>query len=86
MRELTLEDLKRIVREGAGEDGTTLDGDLMDVSFADLGYDSLAMLETVSRIAREFGTTLPDDLAVEARTPRMMLDLVNGTIIAAPVI
>jgi Phosphopantetheine attachment site. len=85
MRELTLEDLKRIVREGAGEDGTTLDGDLMDVPFADLGYDSLAMLETVSRIAREFNTVLPDDLAVEARTPRMMLDMVNGTI-AAPVV
>jgi act minimal PKS acyl carrier protein len=86
MREFTLEDLKRIVREGAGEDGTTLDGDLMDVPFADLGYDSLAMLETVSRISREFGTALPDDLAVEARTPRMMLDMVNGTIVSAPAV
>jgi act minimal PKS acyl carrier protein len=86
MRELTLEDLKRIVREGAGEDGTTLDGDLMDVPFADLGYDSLAMLETVSRISREFGVSLQDDLAVEARTPRMMLDMVNGTIVAAPAV
>jgi act minimal PKS acyl carrier protein len=85
MREFTLEDLKRIVREGAGEDGTTLDGDLMDVPFADLGYDSLAMLETVSRISREFGTVLPDDLAVEARTPRMMLNMVNGTIVAPAV-
>jgi minimal PKS acyl carrier protein len=85
MREFTLDDLKRIVREGAGEDGTTLDGDLMDVPFADLGYDSLAMLETVGRIAREFGTALPDDLAVEARTPRVMLNMVNRTIVAPAV-
>ncbi len=77
MSGFTIEDLKRIVREGAGEEGESLHGDVLDVPFADLGYDSVAMLETVSRIEREYGLALADEVAAEARTPRQMLDVVN---------
>ncbi|MEU9507194.1 acyl carrier protein [Micromonospora sp. NPDC048170] len=82
--ELTLEDLKRILRVAGGEDDPeTLDGDILDVSFADLGYDSLAMLETVSRIEREFGTSLPDELVPDMPTPRVALDTINSRLRAA---
>jgi len=77
--EVTLDDLRRILREAAGaEEGVDLDGDIMDVRFEDLGYDSLALLETASRISHEFGRVLDDDVAVSATTPRELLKLVNA--------
>lgn len=78
MRELTIDDLKRIMREGAGEDeAVNLDGDVLDVPFTELGYDSLALLETASRVERELGTELSDEDVAAAETPRGFLDLVN---------
>ncbi|MFD5756102.1 acyl carrier protein, partial [Streptomyces sp. NPDC127044] len=49
--EFTLDDLRRILQEGAGVDeGVDLDGDILDEPFEVLGYESLALLETGSRI------------------------------------
>ncbi|AKJ11926.1 acyl carrier protein [Streptomyces sp. NPDC001093] len=80
-RELTLDDLTRILRESAGEDeGVDLDGDILDTLFADLGYDSLALLEASSRIEREFGVKLSDDAVSEAETPRLLLAAANGAL------
>lgn len=79
VREVTLEDLKRILTEGAGADESIdLDGEVLDMEFAELGYDSLALLETASRLQREFGIVLDDDATIAAATPRALLDLVNG--------
>ncbi|HEX6970550.1 MAG TPA: acyl carrier protein [Micromonosporaceae bacterium] len=79
-RTLTIDDLKRILRECAGADEQVdLDGDILDTEFIDLGYDSLAMLETSSRIEREYGIKLDDDTVVSATTPRAFLALVNGS-------
>lgn len=79
-RTLTIDDLKRILRECAGADEQVdLDGDILDIEFIDLGYDSLAMLETSSRIEREYGIKLDDDIVVSATTPRAFLALVNGS-------
>ena len=76
---LTLDDLKRILLEGAGVDeGTNLDGDILDTDFGELGYDSLALLETAARITREYQIVI-DDEAATARTPRELLLLVNNT-------
>lgn len=76
---ITLDDLKRVLREGAGADeGVDLDGEILDVEFADLGYDSLALLETASRISREYGITLEDDVVIAAHTPRDFIKVVNG--------
>jgi minimal PKS acyl carrier protein len=76
---VTLEDLKRILREGAGEDeNVDLDGEVLDTDFADLGYDSLALLEAAARITREYGITLDDEATVSARTMRDLLKVVNG--------
>ncbi|MGH3720758.1 MAG: acyl carrier protein [Pseudonocardiaceae bacterium] len=79
IREVTIEDLKRILREGAGADeDVDLDGEILDTDFGVLGYDSLALLETAARITREYGVTLDDEAATSARTPRRFLDVVNG--------
>ncbi|MEU7799835.1 acyl carrier protein [Micromonospora arborensis] len=77
--ELTLSELKEILLAAAGEsEGVDLDGDIADVSFADLGYDSLAILETGSRIEKKYGISLEDDDVASAETPGDLLKLVNA--------
>jgi act minimal PKS acyl carrier protein len=77
--QLTLDDLKRILLEGAGtEEGVDLDGDILDTPFDALGYDSLALLETAARITREYRIELDDDATTAAKTPRELLTLVNA--------
>ncbi len=82
--EFSLEDLRRILREGAGTDeAVDLDGDILDSDFAELGYESPALLETAGRIEREFGVTLDDDLLTEIRTPRALIEVVNSSLMPA---
>lgn len=80
-RRFTLDDLRRILRQAAGADeAVDLDGDIVDQAFTDLGYDSLALLETASRIEGEAGIVLDDDTVTEALTPRALIDVVNAHI------
>ena len=75
----TLKDLTRILLAAAGADESVdLDGDIIDTDFADLGYDSVALLETGRRIELEFHLTLDDSELAQIRTPRALLDLVNA--------
>ncbi|WP_329215641.1 acyl carrier protein [Streptomyces sp. NBC_01485] len=84
--EFTIADLKRILREGAGADeGVDLDGDITDIDFESLGYESLAMLETGGRIEREFGVTLDDDTLTDAKTPRALIESVNALLVPAEI-
>lgn len=74
----TLGDLRRIMRGCAGSDESVdLDGDIAQVPFADLGYDSLAVLETASRIEKEFGVSIPDDATADLDRPAVLIDYVN---------
>ncbi|MEU6895980.1 acyl carrier protein [Streptomyces sp. NPDC046557] len=74
----TLEDLKRILLEGAGADeNVDLNGDILDTEFEELGYESLALLETCGRIEREYAITLDDSVMSEAKTPRALVAAVN---------
>ncbi|MFD8750655.1 acyl carrier protein [Kitasatospora sp. NPDC059577] len=78
MSAFTVEDLKRIMRDCAGEEESVdLDGEILDLRFEELGYDSLALIETTSRIAREFGVGLPEEELGEIGTVRELLELVN---------
>ncbi|RSS33021.1 acyl carrier protein [Streptomyces sp. WAC08241] len=78
-KQFTLDDLKRILIEGAGaEENVDLDGEILDEDFEHLGYESLALLETVGRIEREYGITLDDDVLSESNTPRALIDEVNA--------
>ncbi|MGW1144240.1 acyl carrier protein [Streptomyces sp. NPDC002454] len=77
--EFTVEDLKRILLEGAGADeGVDLDSDILDTDFESLGYESLALLETAGRIEREFGITLDDEVFTENPTPRELVAAVSA--------
>lgn len=81
MTNLSLTDLKTILRKVAGEEeGFNLDGDILDIPFADMGYDSLALLEASARIAREYGVALSDDEVDDTETPRSLLDRVNAAL------
>lgn len=73
----TVDDLLHILKECAGE---SLSGDaavLADVTFEELGYDSLALLETAARIEHDLGVALPDEDVTELKTPGAMVALVN---------
>ncbi|MEU7171964.1 MULTISPECIES: acyl carrier protein [Micromonospora] len=77
---LTPDDMFRLLRAAGGEpEGTELTEDALDVAFDDLGYDSLALLEVSTRVEREFGVQLADEIIVELRTPRAFVEHVNGT-------
>ena len=78
MSHFSLEDLLRIMRECAGEgDLGTLDADAADQPFADLGYDSLALLETASRVERQLNVTIPEEALADVDTPAQFVALVN---------
>jgi act minimal PKS acyl carrier protein len=75
---MTIDDLRTILVACAGESDGVLDGDIRDMDFDELGYDSLALMETAARIRSDFGVTIPDERIAELRTPGEILDLVNG--------
>jgi minimal PKS acyl carrier protein len=82
MPELTPAALAEIMRACAGEAAGDLHDEILDVEFASLGYDSLALLETTGRIQQAYGVRLDDDVA-SATTPRTFLALVNEAIASA---
>ncbi|PBC65979.1 hypothetical protein BKI49_01705 [Streptomyces sp. Tue6028] len=83
MPELTMGELTRILRECAGEgEGVAHDGEFADTLFTDLGYDSLAVLETASRLKRDYGVELTDDEVVDVGTPARLLELARRQIAA----
>lgn len=80
-KQLTIAELMRILHEAAGEgEDVTIDGDILDAEFSELGYDSIALLETGARIERQFGVTLDDDTVTLAGTPRVLLTVVNQSL------
>jgi act minimal PKS acyl carrier protein len=85
-KEFTIEDLIRILREGAGaEEGIDLDGDILDTPFDELGYESLALLETGRRIGREYGIELEDTVLIDVETPRQLVNAVQEQMLATDV-
>ncbi|MCM2387239.1 acyl carrier protein [Streptomyces albipurpureus] len=75
----TLDDLRRILRAGAGVDEQIdLSGAIAGVPFAELGYDSLALLELTGRIEREYAIRIPDGELEHTRTPAEAVTYVNS--------
>jgi act minimal PKS acyl carrier protein len=78
VREITIDDVRSILRVSGGVDESVdLNGDILDTTFEDLGYDSLALLEASTRIERTFGVRLDDPTFRDTATPRALLDVVN---------
>ncbi|WP_405773434.1 acyl carrier protein [Streptomyces sp. NBC_01538] len=74
----TIDILRRILLEGAGtDDEAAIAGDISHMSFEELGYDSLAALETGARIGREYGLELEDSTILDADTLSEVVASVN---------
>lgn len=79
MSEFTLTELTEIMRTSVGvAEGVDLNGDIVDVEFAELGYDSLAVLELASQVERRYGIPIPDEAVSEMPTPRRALEFINA--------
>jgi act minimal PKS acyl carrier protein len=73
-----LAELRRILRDvGGTAPGVDLEADILDTSFDELGYDSLALMEAAARIQQEFGVRLDDDTVFETSSPRGLLAAVS---------
>ncbi|MEU4577803.1 phosphopantetheine-binding protein [Nonomuraea sp. NPDC023979] len=72
--EFTLDQLNRIV----GEDSDVLiSPEQAGAAFADLGLDSLALVELAERLVDEYDVPAPEDVYRDLGTPELVLDYVN---------
>ncbi|GHE13582.1 acyl carrier protein [Streptomyces alanosinicus] len=75
----SLDGLRTILRACAGEpENGDLDGEVAAITFEDLGYDSIALLETLSRIEQEYGVAVDEAPMDELTTPQALVDYVNS--------
>jgi act minimal PKS acyl carrier protein len=78
MAQFSPEELKQIMRQVAGDDDDIeLTDDFETTTFEELGFDSLAVFETVHRVERVCGRKLPESELAEITTPKEFLGFVN---------
>jgi act minimal PKS acyl carrier protein len=77
---MSITELHGILIACAGGDQEGMDGDIADVSFDDLGYDSLALIETAAVLKRDHDVYIPDDEINEVGTPSELLGMINARI------
>lgn len=78
---LSIDHLREVLGRVAGEDDSVdLTGDISGRSFADLGYDSIAVLELSANLEREFGIKVDDAEAVQSPTVGAFRELINQQI------
>lgn len=78
MQQITHKDLGRILFECAGEmESHSWNEEILDTEFLDLGYDSIAILETSARIQQEYGIRVRDEDIADLTTPRSFLDYLD---------
>ncbi|MBV9446039.1 MAG: hypothetical protein JO345_09115 [Streptosporangiaceae bacterium] len=78
MSEFTIDDLALLLSECDGEDEIPdLKGQMADVSFEELGYDSLVLFNVISKVKRRRRIKLADNVAANAVTPRDLLKVIN---------
>ncbi|WP_018255418.1 acyl carrier protein [Salinispora mooreana] len=77
---LTNDQLRETMIASAGEDESiNLDDEFATRPFTELGFDSLALLETCANLKRSYGIEVPDELLWEFSTPEELVRWVNGT-------
>jgi act minimal PKS acyl carrier protein len=78
MNQFDLDTLRTIMRSSAGvPEDVDLGGRIDEVPFIDLGYDSLAMLEIISQVRRQYRVEISDDALFEMSTPSAAVAYVN---------
>jgi acyl carrier protein len=80
----THDDLRLILVERVGLDDVDVPDD-PDVAFADIGLDSLAIVEVQLAVQQRFGFTVPDEDAQSMLTLRQAVDYVNRRLSPAEV-
>ncbi|MGH3921971.1 MAG: acyl carrier protein [Pseudonocardiaceae bacterium] len=74
----TLDDLREVMRTCAGEsESVNLDGDIAEITFEDLGYDSLAVLEMAGKLMNQLGVVIPEHVAEKLLTPGAFVEYVG---------
>jgi act minimal PKS acyl carrier protein len=78
MNPINLDDLRELMSECAGVDeDVDLAGDIAEVEFTELGYDSLALLELASQVQRRYQVPIPDEAVSEMVTPGRAVVFIN---------
>jgi minimal PKS acyl carrier protein len=82
---LSVDKLIDIMRATQGDSGDASDltEEVLDTPFTSLNVDSLAVLEIVTQIQDEFQLRIPDAAMDGMKTPRQILDYVNGLVAGA---
>ena len=76
-----MHELKTVMLRCSGlPDQASLEGDIRDITFEDLGYDSLAVLEIASAMQRSYKIEISDESIETMTTPGAVLDFVNGAL------
>lgn len=79
MNRFTVAELKQTIAKCLGTESVSeLDSDSIDTNFADLGYDSLAVYEVMTRLQDELGIPISDEEIDSITTPRLVIDFVNS--------
>jgi len=78
MRLFSSDDLTGIMRQCAGFDhGQDLNGPVLDISYEEMGFDSLAILEIQAEIERQLGVRFGDNAMETSSTPAITISYVN---------
>lgn len=82
-KKMSIDDLRGIlVACAGGEEDHAFYADISDVSFEDLGYDSLALMETSATLEMRYGVIISEDEIAKMSTPRELLNKINNQIVA----
>lgn len=82
MATFSLAELKKILQSSSGvTEHVDLDGDIADVEFSVLGYDSLAVLELISQVERRYGVLFPEDAISEMPTPALAVRYIEELLV-----
>ncbi|MBB5156853.1 acyl carrier protein [Saccharopolyspora phatthalungensis] len=74
---LTIDDLRRILAEVAGEPDSIDATNGVDTELADLGYDSVAVLAAIGKIECDYGIKVDEEGLLTATTLSDVVNLVN---------
>ncbi|MEV4517941.1 phosphopantetheine-binding protein [Dactylosporangium sp. NPDC049525] len=80
---ISIDELRELLITCAGGDDA-LQGDLTHASFDELGFDSLALIDTASKLKRDYGVLIPDEQLLELHGPTELLTAVNEQIAGQP--
>lgn len=87
MNQYTLDDLKALLQDYAEQDELSdinLDVDIEEVPFSTLGYDSLALFNVICQVEVQTGVQLNYDQIASAKTPRVLLKMINEALVSEP--